>query len=306
VRVLVTGGLGYLGSAVTRRLGTDGHDVTVLTSRANASSPVPNVVVARADLRDAAALSEVVREARPEAVCHFAALTRVRESVERPARYYAVNVGGTAALLDALGALPDPVMVSYASTGAVYGPAEGRIGEDHPTQPTNPYGASKLAAEQLIGHQAATGSIGAVVLRCFNLAGASDGVGDRDLTRIIPKALAVAAGRAELLTVNGDGSAVREFTHIKDVAAAAVSVLAAARPGTAVTYNVGSGIGSTMSQVIASVERVTGRRVAVGHRPPVSEPAILMADSARIRADLGWQPQHTSLDEIVRDAWSVA
>ncbi|HEY7071782.1 MAG TPA: NAD-dependent epimerase/dehydratase family protein [Acidimicrobiales bacterium] len=305
MRVLVTGGLGFVGHAVTRRLAEAGHSPVVLTSRPDGRSRVVDVPVVRADLRDRAGMRRVVEQVRPEGVCHLAALTRVRDSFEAPLDYFDVNVGGTLSLLASLAGLA-PVPVVFASSGAVYGFCEGNIREDQPTRPANPYGASKLAAEEALRYHAGTGAIGVLTLRCFNIAGAVDGVGDGDTTRIIPKAVAVAADRAGVLGINGDGKAVREFTHVADVADAVVLGLAAARPGTAATYNIGSGIEVTMLDVVRTIESVTGRRLPVEHHPPKPEPAVLVADSDRIRRDLEWDPRRSSLEQIIRDAWAAA
>ena len=304
MRVLVTGGLGFVGHAVTRRLADAGHVPVVLTSRPDGQSRVAGVPVLQADVRDRDALRRVVEQARPEGVCHLAGLTRVRDSFEAPLGYYDVNVGGTVNLLASLGGLP-PVPVVFASTGAVYGFCEGNISEDQPTQPANPYGASKHAAENVLRYHAGTGAIGVVTLRCFNITGAVDRVGDTDTTRIIPKAIAVAAGQADVLGINGDGKAVREFTHVADVADAMVLGLAAAKPGTAATYNIGSGIEVTMLDVVRTVEAITGRQLPVEHHPPKPEPAVLVANSDRIRRDLEWQPRRASLEQIIRDAWGA-
>ena len=166
----------------------------------------------------------------------LAALTRVRESFEQPTAYFQTNVTGTLNLLEAMAGETErtghALRLVFGSTGAVYGvPERQPITEDEVPQPTNPYGASKLAAESVIGYQAATGAIGSVVLRTFNVAGAVAGRGDLDETRIIPKAIAVAAGRAERLNVNGDGSAVREFIHVDDLARAYVAALEACEQG---------------------------------------------------------------------------
>jgi UDP-glucose 4-epimerase len=304
VRVLVTGGLGFLGHAVTRRLVQAGHEVVVLSSRNGAISRVDGIRTVHSDIRDGETLARVVRQVEPEGVCHLAALTKVRDSFESPVTYFDVNVGGTVALVDALSTV-SPVLVVFSSTGAVYGPCEGRIDEEQPAKPTNPYAASKLAAEELLAYQASTGDLGVVTLRCFNVAGAVDGVCDSDRTRIIPKAIAVAAGVADELQINGDGKAVREFTHVVDMADAVVRALAAAQPGSARTYNLGSGVKSTMLDVVQVVEATTGRSVPVRHLPPKPEPTVLMADSTRIRAELGWRPRHSELEEIVRDAWGT-
>lgn len=305
MRVLVTGGLGFLGHAVVRQLVREGHLVTALTSRLDGTSRVPGVATARADIRDRAALGRVIGKVKPDSICHLAALTRLRDSFENPLGFFDVNVGGTIALLGALQDLGRRIPIVFASTGAVYGPAEGRISEDAPALPSNPYGSSKLAAEELLRYHAHTGAIGATILRCFNIAGAVDGVGDSDTTRIIPKALAVAAGKADKLTVNGDGSAVREFTHVADVATAITTALTTTEVGQSRTYNVGSGNETTMQQVIQTVEVVTGKSLAVEHLPPKPEPKILMADSSRIRAELNWRPTHSDLTEIIRDGWNA-
>lgn len=304
MRVLVTGGLGFVGHAVTRQLVGVGHEVVVLSSRPGARSRVDGVGMAYADIRDRSALSREVARVEPEAVCHLAALTRVRDSFEAPVTYFDVNVGGTVALLGALENL-GPVPVVMVSTGAVYGACEGHVDEAQPTRPTNPYAASKLAAEELLSYQAGTGAVGAVTMRCFNVAGAVDGVGDPDRSRIIPKALAVAAGLADELVINGDGKAVREFTHVADVAAGVAAALGAARSGYASTYNAGSGTEATMLDVVEVVEAVTGRPVPVRHVQAKPEPAVVVANSSAIREQLGWIPEHTDLRQIVADAWAA-
>lgn len=153
---------------------------------------------------------------------------------------------------------------------------------------------------------ALVGAIGAITLRCFNVSGAANGVGDSDTTRIIPKALAVAAGRADTLGINGNGTAVREFTHVLDVADAMVAALDAAQPGKSLTYNVGSGIEATMLDIVRAVERVTRRQLAIEHNPPLPEPRVMMADSSRVRDELTWAPRRSSIEQIITDAWAEA
>lgn len=306
MRVLVTGGLGFIGQAVTRDLLRHGHQVVVLT-RGRTRPVSAGAEVAAADLTDRAAVAGVVRGGGFDGVCHLAALTRVRDSFADPLGYFDVNVSGTLYLLQALaearpGAVPRFV---FGSTGAVYGSRDGQLQEVSPTQPGNPYGASKLAAEQMVGYQAAAGALAAVTLRCFSVAGAVDGLGDDDTTRIIPRALAVAAGDEPQVMVNGDGSAVREFVHVADVATAYRLALDAAVTGEHRVWNVGSGRGVTVADVVETVHRVTGRPVPVEHQPPKPEPQVLMADNSRIRAELGWEPRHSDLEEIVRDGWTA-
>ncbi|WP_329313293.1 NAD-dependent epimerase/dehydratase family protein [Streptomyces sp. NBC_01278] len=304
----MTGAYGFVGNAVVRRLAEAGHDTVALTHR-SADAPVPELPVSRVfrgDIRDGDALREALEGV--QGVCHLAALTRVRESFERPEEYEAVNAGGTVTLLDALAAASTgsqaPTVV-LGSTAAVYGaPEQQPIGEDTVPAPSNPYGTSKLAADRALQARAETGAIKAVSLRCFNISGAVNGVGDADESRIIPKAVAVAAGRYPQLEMNGDGDAVRDFVHVDDLARAYVMALQANTRASYRVYNVGA-TPASMQEIVATVERVTGRSVPVLHRPPQPEPSRLVADTSRITADLGWKPERSSLEQLVSDAWTV-
>jgi UDP-glucose 4-epimerase len=309
VRVLVTGGFGYVGGAVAIRLANAGHEVTLLTrQRQLQANPPVAAEVCVADLLDLDQLDKLLTDRPFEGVCHLAGLVRVRESFADPAAYFQVNVGGTANLLAALTRTAEqtgqPVRLVFASTAAVYGQVTGEpINEDYPLAPISPYGASKLAAEQLISYQAATGTLAAVTLRGFAIAGAIGFHGDTDLSRIIPKALAVAAGRTPHVEVNGDGTAVREFTHVADAADAYQLALTAAQPGEHLVCNIGTGQGVTVREVLATVEAVTGQRLPVVLRPAANEPPALLADTQRIQARLGWRPHRSDLNEIVATAW---
>ena len=300
MRVLVTGAAGFVGRALVARVAAAGHAPVALLHRAERTFPA-GVEVRRADLTDQAAVDAAVRDV--EAVCHLAALTRVRESFTDPLRFFRVNVGGTLAVLDPLARRREPARLVFASTGAVYGVTDVQpTSEREPPAPTTPYAASKYAAELAVQALTATGRLGAVTLRAFNVAGASAGVGDDDLTRVVPKAVAVAAGRQPVLEINGDGSAIRDFVHVDDLAEAFVLALEACQPGEYQVYNVGN-LGLGVSEVIESVERVTGRAVPARHLPPKPEPAVVMGDSTRIRAELGWKPWRSTPDQIVSDAW---
>ncbi len=228
-------------------------------------------------------------------MCHLAGRTRARESLADPLGYFRTNATGTFLLLDAMAAAGVRHIV-FASTGSVYGaPDRQPMTEDLPPAPPHPYAAGKLAAELALA------SFPAIILRMLNIAGGTD----PDPTRLLPRAL-TAAGCGAPLTVNGDGSAVRDYLHIADAAdafAAAVDHLPAVER--AVTYNVGSGVGSSVKDVVAAVERVTGRPVPLEYRPAAPEPAVSISDPSRAIADLGWSPRRSELEEIVRDAWST-
>ncbi len=306
MRVLVTGGTGYTGRAVADVLHDAGHHVTALTRQPGPpDSPLADgIEIAHVDLMDADTLRDLVVSSRFDGVCHLAARTRVRDSFEDPLGYFETNVGGTMNLLRALNAASaagsPPARVVFASTSAVYGiPDQVHITEEHPLRPASPYGASKLAAEQLLDYHARTGAIGVVTLRAFNIAGFHKGYGDPDLTRVIPKALAVAEGRFPYFELNGDGSARRDFLHVTDMAEAYRLSLEAAQPGETRVYNVGSGQAASMREVVDAVERATGRTVRIRQQPPKNEPQELLAGTRRLRTELGWEPAHTELNDVL-------
>ncbi|MGH3793371.1 MAG: NAD-dependent epimerase/dehydratase family protein [Pseudonocardiaceae bacterium] len=302
MRVLVTGAAGFVGYAVAALLVEQGHEVTGLTHSGSSALP-QGVHRVRGDLTQPRTLTEVT--AGLDGVCHLAGRTRVRESREDPVGYWRTNVGGTLTLLNALTASTATRLV-LASTCGVYGEQTTQpIGETAALRPSSPYGTTKLAADHAAADLAATGAIGAISLRAFNIAGALPGHIDRDHTRLIPRLLAVQHGQTPDMTVNGDGSAVRDFVHLADMAAAFVLALHACQPGTWQAYNVGSGRPTTVAEVISTVESVTGRPVPRRHAPAVSEPHTLLADSTRIRGELRWQPHRSSLHDIITDAWTA-
>jgi UDP-glucose 4-epimerase len=307
MRILVTGGLGFVGRAVALELLGTGHDVDVM-SRGKSGVTVPTGAnVIEGDIRDRPRLAEIALAGRYDGVCHLAALTQGRESIADPLTYYDVNVGGTINVLDAIrqASLPgsNPVRLVLASTSIVYGSQRtGSLTEDVPPRPESPYGASKVAAEQLVAYVAATGTIQATVLRLFNVAGGVDGYTDRDSTRIIPNVLRAAYGELPHVTVNGDGSAIREFTHVRDAARAFRLAVETTPDAGYALYNVGTGAGVSMRDVIAAGEVATGRDIPTTHLPPKPEPRTLISDPSKLTSGLGWRPVHSALSEILASA----
>jgi UDP-glucose 4-epimerase len=302
MRVLVTGAAGFVGYAVAALLIEQGHQVTGLTR--SPASPLPiGVQRLQGDLHTPEALPQALADV--DGVCHLAGLTKVRESRTNPIDYWRTNVGGTLAILHRL-ADARVSRVVLASTCVVYDQQDAQpISETAALAPSSPYATSKLTADQAAADLAATGAIGAISLRAFNVAGALPRHPDRDTTRLIPQLLAVQQGRAPELVVNGDGTAVRDFVHVADMATAFALALRACEPGTWRVYNVGSGHPSTVHDVITAAETVTGRPVPRRHAAAAHEPATLLADSTRIRTELGWRPEKSSLSEIIADAWAA-
>ncbi|MGW0245508.1 NAD-dependent epimerase/dehydratase family protein [Nocardia goodfellowii] len=296
MRVLVTGASGYIGRAVVEALNAFGHDTVAMVRSSTRAVPAAGEVRV-ADLGDEDALRRAVEGA--DAVCHLAGLVRARESIAEPLRYFRVNTQGTIALLAAM-VDADVRGLVFASTGSIYGTPESQpMTESLPDAPPHPYASSKLAAEFAVEAQARAGRLSAVVVRLPNVAG---GV-DPDPTRLVPRVLAAAVEHSAL-TVNGDGTAVRDYLHIVDAAAAfAECIEHLPEMGTAERYNIGSGLGSSVLDVVAAAERVTGERIRLEHRPAAAEPAVLVSDPSKAMAQIEWSPRHSEIEEIVHDAW---
>jgi UDP-glucose 4-epimerase len=314
VRLLVVGGAGYIGSVVTLQLLEAGHDVTVADdlSRGHRDAVPSGAVFAEVDLLDEPGVGRLLAEGF-DGVLHFAALSLVGESMAAPSRYFRTNVAGTLNLLDAMRAT-DTRRLVFSSTAAVYGePATVPIEETAPTLPTNAYGASKLAVDHAIAFESGVSGLGAVSLRYFNVAGASGGFGERHdpETHLIPLVLDVAAGRRPAVEVYGtdyptpDGTAVRDYIHVEDLARAHLLALdACLEPGHRV-YNLGNGNGFSVRDVVDAARRVTGRDIAWVDAPRrTGDPPVLVASSRRIRDELGWEPRKPSIDAMVADAWA--
>jgi UDP-glucose 4-epimerase len=314
MKLLVTGGAGYIGSIVSRLLIADGHEVVVFDSleRGHREAVAPQARLIVGDLRDADAIGQAVAEGF-DGVLHFAAFALVGESVADPGMYYRNNVVGTLNLLEAMTAAGVPRLV-FSSTCAVYGqPDEVPISEQAPPRPQNAYGASKLAADQMIGDFCVAHGLGAVSLRYFNVAGASGGVGEdhEPETHLIPNVLRVALGQRESVEIYGsdyptpDGTAIRDYIHIDDLAAAHQLALAGARPGMHRIFNLGTGTGFSVREVIAAVEAVTGVQIPAVDRPRrPGDPPQLVAAAERVRAELGWVPEKARIETMIADAWA--
>jgi UDP-glucose 4-epimerase len=314
VRVLVTGGAGYIGSVVVEELLADGAEVVVLDdlSKGHAAAVPEGVPLVRADIGDRRRVTETCRKHGVEAAVHMAAFSMVGESVEHPARYYANNLAGSLALLDALREAGVRRFV-LSSTAAVYGePAVVPIDEDAPTVPTNPYGETKLALEKALHWYERAYGLRYASLRYFNAAGATERSGEdhHPETHLVPLVLAAAAGERPGVDVYGDdyptpdGTCIRDYIHVSDLARAHVLALAALADARGAVFNLGCGGGYSVREVIAVAEQVTGRPVPARRAPRrPGDPAVLVASSDRIRRTLGWEPRKQDLRVIVEDAW---
>jgi UDP-glucose 4-epimerase len=316
MRLLVTGGAGYIGSIVARQLLGEGHDVTVLDNleRGHREAVPENAKLVVADLLDREAV-DAAMSAGFDGAMHFAALALVSESVSHPERYYLTNVVGTLNLLEAMVAAGVPRLV-FSSTCAVYGqPDEVPIAETAAPRPVNAYGASKLAVDLMIRDFCTASGLGAVSLRYFNVAGASGGLGeDHDPeTHLIPNILRVALGQAPAAQIYGtdyptpDGTAVRDYIHVEDLATAHLLALDGARAAEHRVFNLGNGNGFSVREVVAAARAVTGREIGTNEAPRrPGDPPMLVASSDRIRSELGWEPRKPALEEMVADAWAFA
>ena len=321
MRVLVTGGAGYIGSVVAAQLVAAGHDVVVLDdlSTGHADAVPPGATFVKGTLRDCAA--EVLAD-DVEAVLHFAAKSLVGESVADPAKYWSNNLGGTVALLEAMREIRIRTIV-FSSTAAVYGEPEGpTVQETDPTRPTSPYGASKLAVDTTLTEFSRLYGFGAISLRYFNVAGAhavaggsgsgsAGWLGERHNpeTHLIPNVLA-AASEGRPVRIFGDdyatpdGTCIRDYIHVTDLADAHLRALDACRTGQHQIFNLGNGAGFSVREVIEVCRSVTGVDIEVETGPRrAGDPAVLVASSAKIQSELGWRAER-DLRAMAADAWS--
>jgi UDP-glucose 4-epimerase len=313
VKVLVTGGAGYIGSVVASQLVGTGHETVVLDdfSRGYVGAVPEEARLVRGNLLDANLVRETLAEGF-EGVLHFAALSLVGESVQEPELYYRNNVCGTLNLLEAMRESGADKLV-FSSTAAVYGePEDVPIRETAPALPTNPYGSSKLAVDRLIGAVAGARGLAATSLRYFNVAGASGRFGENHHpeTHLIPLVLEAAAGGTSVKIFGTDystrdGTAVRDYIHVEDLGRAHLLALEAAEKGEHRVYNLGNGAGFSVREVLEAARRVTGRNIDTVEAPRrAGDPPVLVAASDRIRSDLGWKPEKPELEAMISDAWA--
>ncbi|MET9619861.1 UDP-glucose 4-epimerase GalE [Streptomyces sp. NPDC006464] len=312
-KYLVTGGAGYVGGTVAQHLLEAGHEVTVLD---DLSTGFREGVPAGATFVEGR-IQDAARWLDPsyDGVLHFAAFSQVGESVADPAKYWENNVGGTMALLAAMREAGVPRLV-FSSTAATYGePRSVPITEAAPTAPTNPYGATKLAVDHMISGEAAAHGLAAVSLRYFNVAGAYGDCGERHdpESHLIPLVLQVAQGKREAINVYGDdyptpdGTCVRDYIHVADLAEAHLLALGAMTPGEHLICNLGNGNGFSVREVVETVRKVTGHPVPeVVAARRAGDPAVLVASADTARERLGWNPSRPDLAGIVQDAWAFA
>ena len=312
MKLLVTGGAGYVGSCVATLLVERGHDVTIVdklsTGTREAVPAGPRFI--EGDIKDVA--HEVLAAESYDGVLHFAARSLVGESCEVPDEYWQGNVVTTLALLDAIRDNNVPRLV-FSSTAATYGePDQVPITEDMPTHPTNPYGATKLSMDMAITSYCNAYGLTATSLRYFNVAGAYHGAGENRKveTHIVPLVLEVAMGYREKIYMFGDdwptpdGTCIRDYIHVLDLADAHILALEKSPKGRHSIFNLGSGEGFSVKQVIEACRKVTGHPIPaeVAERR-AGDPAVLVASSEKAKQELGWNPQHTDITEIVSDAW---
>jgi UDP-glucose 4-epimerase len=315
-RYLVTGGAGYVGSHVVLALRDAGHEVVVLDdlSTGHRAAVPGDVTFVRATLADRRRLEEVFAAWRFEAVFHMAALSLVGDSMKAPLHYIRENVANSLGLAETA-ARAGCLKFVLSSTAAVFGePETVPITEAAPTRPVNPYGLSKLMIEQALAWAEGAHGLRSACLRYFNAAGADpDGRAGEDHdpeTHLIPRAILATLGQLPPLQVFGtdyptpDGTAVRDYVHVRDLAAAHLAVLPRLDEGS-VRYNVGNGEGHSVRQVIAAIEKVSGRAVPHELAPRrAGDPPALVASSQKLRGETGWEPRHAAIEEIVRTAWA--
>ena len=312
--ILVTGGAGYIGSVVVAQLVQRGYQAIVYDdlSHGHRKALPQAATLVVGDIADRGALDRVFREFRPQAVMHFAAFIEAGESMQRPEKYFRNNTANALTLLEAMLA-HDVKRFVFSSTAALYGtPEKTPIEENAPLHPTNAYGESKLLVEQMLEWLHRVHGLRYACLRYFNAAGAAwpQGEDHHPESHLIPLALQVALGTRKELAIFGtdyptpDGTCVRDYVHVTDLASAHLLVLEALKDKDRLIYNLGNGQGFSVRQVIETARRVTGHAIPAKESPRrPGDPAVLVASSEKIKRELGWKPQYPDLESIVRTAW---
>jgi UDP-glucose 4-epimerase len=312
--VLVTGGAGYIGSHACRALAAAGYQPVVYDNLSTGHRSFVAGPLVTGDLLDGAALARAFADHKVKAVMHFAAASLVGESMTDPQKYYINNLQGTLSLLQAM-RNADCHRIVFSSTGAVYGNADSKeLPEDFPCAPINPYGASKWMIERMLADYRAAYGFGAFCLRYFNASGAdpAGGIGElRDNeTHLIPRAMMALQGHVDFAVFGDDydtpdGSCIRDYVHVSDIADAHIRCLQSIDEIGADAFNIGNGNGYSNRQVIDAVQRVTGRPIAVVKAPRrPGDPARLVASAQHIGARLGWSPAVTDLTTMIESAWT--
>ena len=311
MKILVVGGAGYIGSICAELLLDEGHEVEVFDNltEGHRAAIDPRARFVEGDLQNRQAIEAALTTARPDAVMHFAANALVGESMQNPSKYFRNNIANGLNLLDAMVATGARQLV-FSSTCAIFGPPERvPIDESLPARPINPYGESKLAFEKILRWYDEIHGLRFVSLRYFNAAGASEKFGEdhRVETHLIPNVLKVALGEKPHVEIYGtdyetpDGTCIRDYIHIVDLANAHILALGAAKSE---FYNLGTGGGSSVREMIAACRKITGRKIDVVEKPRrPGDPPRLIASSEKIKKELGWQPHFQSLEAIIESAW---
>jgi UDP-glucose 4-epimerase len=314
VKILVTGGAGYIGGTVTKLLLERGHSVVVYDNLCHArrSMVPPGATFVEGDVADTKRLEEIFSSDTFAGVMHFAALIEAGDSMRKPETYFGNNTAATLGLLQAM-LNKNLKKLVFSSTAAVYGePVSTPILEDAALVPTNPYGESKLLVEQMLSWIHRVHGLRYASLRYFNVAGAIPGRGEahEPESHIIPLILDVALGRRQSIKIFGqdyptpDGTCIRDYIHVQDLAEAHLLAFEGLDVRDRMIYNLGNGVGFSVREVVESARRVTGHLIPVDEMPRrPGDPAVLIAGSAKIEKDLGWKPKYTQLDDIVRSAW---
>ena len=314
MRILVAGGAGYIGSVVSAELLRAGHQVVVYDNLSHGHRrAVPRgAEVITGEIGDRAALDRAFQQHRPEAVMHFAALIEAGQSMQAPERYFRNNTASTLTLLECMLQQGTRRLV-FSSTAALYGnPGRTPIEEDAPLCPTNAYGESKLLVERMLGWFHQIHGLRYASLRYFNAAGAAGDLGEdhRPESHLVPLVLQVAQGKRPSIAIYGadydtpDGTCVRDYIHVADLAAAHLLALDALAGREQLIYNLGNGRGFSVRQVVEVARKVTGHAIPAKDAPRrAGDPAVLVASSEKIRRELGWQPRSAELEQIVASAW---